>query len=93
MITFKYLNGLPNKMANTLISLRVSNTLIKETNELVKKEGYNNLQEFIRASWREKVDKFKLKKSLLELEKIAGSGKGKKASKKELEAHILKVFG
>lgn len=81
-------------MTNTLISLRVSETLINDTDEIIKQEGYNSLQEFIRDSWRQKVEDYKLRKAMLELQKLYGSSKEKAkiATKKELEKHIRKVF-
>ena len=74
-------------MPNTLISLRVSDKLIKDTEEFVKEEGFNNLQEFIRESWREKLEKLRLERAEIELKKLYGSGKGKAriATRKQLD--------
>lgn len=81
-------------MPNTLISLRVSDKLVKDTEELVKQEGFNSLQEFVRESWREKLEKHKLEKSLIELRKLYGSGKGKAriATKKQLDELARKTY-
>jgi len=81
-------------MANTLISLRVSDTLLKDTDEIIETEGYNSVQEFIRDSWRQKVEDYKMKKAMVELHKLYGSakGKGKLATKKELNEFARKHF-
>jgi len=75
-------------MANTLISIRVSDELLKDINILTKSQGYSNTQEFLRAAAREKIQKEKLASATIELEKLYGSAKGKKitiTSKKELD--------
>ncbi|MCC7573968.1 ribbon-helix-helix domain-containing protein [Candidatus Woesearchaeota archaeon] len=62
-------------MANKLISLRIPDTLLNETNKFVKEQGFSSVQEFIRLALREKIDRTKKKKlfeqsKLSELEKV-----------------------
>ena len=81
-------------MANTLISIRMSEELLKNINDLTKSQGYSNTQEFLRAAAREKIQKEKIASATIALEKLYGSAKNKKihvASKKDLDmlAHRL----
>ena len=79
---------------NKLISLRIPSTVLMETSQAAKLDGYANIQEFIREAVREKLRKRKIRESLLAIEKLKGSAKGKKlASKKEINDYILKEFG
>jgi Arc/MetJ-type ribon-helix-helix transcriptional regulator len=76
-------------MANRLISIRISDELLNDIDELTKSQGYSNNQEFIRAAAREKIQKEKIAQATLELKKLCGSAKGKNiriASKDELDA-------
>ena len=80
-------------MANTLISVRMSDDLLRDINLFIKPQGYSNAQEFLRAAVREKIQKEKTALAILELEKLYGSARGKKihfASKKELDALAYK---
>ncbi|MCF7872291.1 ribbon-helix-helix domain-containing protein [Candidatus Woesearchaeota archaeon] len=82
-------------MVNKLVSIRVSNELIEETNMLVTELGFNNMQEFVRDAWRTAVEKQKLMYVKKELTKLYGCAKHKnikEKTKKEIEEHIQKVF-
>jgi len=76
-------------MANRLISIRISDELMSDINQLTKSQGYSNSQEFIRAAAREKIQKEKIAAATFELKKLYGSAKGKKikiASKQDIDA-------
>lgn len=81
-------------MANTLISIRISDELLKDASAIAKSEGFSNVQEFFRQSVREGITQRKKALALLELEKLYGSAKGKEkiVSKKELDALAKKLF-
>jgi Arc/MetJ-type ribon-helix-helix transcriptional regulator len=81
-------SGNKDCMANTLISIRMSEELLKDINELTKSQGYSNIQEFLRAAAREKIQKEKISNATIALENLYGSAKNRKihlASKKELD--------
>jgi len=83
------------KMVNKLISLRVSNNLINETNQVIDIAGFNSLQEFIRDAWRNSLKEYKLAIAKKELSKLYGFAKGKNLkikSKKEVEEYLKKNF-
>ena len=80
-------------MANKLVSIRFSGSLLKDAESISNLVGYSSLQEFIRHSVRDAVQKHKLQQSILALEKLSGSQKISRKSKKEIESHIRKVFG
>jgi Arc/MetJ-type ribon-helix-helix transcriptional regulator len=63
-------------MANALISVRVSDGLLEDINELTASQGYSTVQEFLRAAAREKVQKERLASATITLQKLYGSAKG-----------------
>ena len=81
-------------MANKLISIRFSDSLLADAESISDSEGYSNVQEFIRHSVRESVQKHKLQRSLVELDKLSGSQRHTitPKPKKEVETYIRKVF-
>ena len=82
-------------MVNKLISLRVSNNLINETNQVIDIAGFNSLQEFIRDAWRTSLKEHKLAMAKKELSKLYGSAKDKNLkikSKEEVEEYLKKNF-
>lgn len=85
--------GIREMMTNKLVSIRFSESILKDAESISNMEGYSNLQEFIRHSVREAVQKHKLQQSILSLEKLSGSQKITPKTKKEVEEHIKKVFG
>ena len=77
-----------HSMANQLLSIRVSDELLKDISIITKSKGYSNVQEFIRAAAREKIQKEKIADATIALKKLYGSAKGKMvhiATKKELD--------
>ena len=60
-------------MANNLVSIRISQPLRKQAEEIVKQEGYSSVQEFVRESMREAIEKRRVAWTLKELDKLAGS--------------------
>jgi metal-responsive CopG/Arc/MetJ family transcriptional regulator len=81
-------------MANTLISIRISDELLSDAQDIAKQEGFSNVQEFFRQSVRESISQRKRTLALLKLESLYGSAKGKEriASKKELDELSKKLF-
>jgi Arc/MetJ-type ribon-helix-helix transcriptional regulator len=81
-------------MANDLVSLRIPKNILRETELAVAREGYTNAQEYIREALREKLEKRKIRETLVELKKLEGSAKNPKIlSKKELNRLIMKEYG
>jgi len=71
-------------MANKLINLRMSNRLIKESQETAREFGFNNTQELIRESLRNAILEYKRKKTLFWLERnFASIDKIKRLTKEE----------
>ena len=75
-------------MPNTLVNLRIPSKLFKEVVTLSSTDGYSNIQDFVRASIREKVKAMKLEHAELEIRKLRGSSKVIPLSKKELSKRI-----
>jgi len=67
-------------MINKQINIRIPETLYKESEIIIKKEGFSNVQELIRQTLREKVKEYAIIK---ELEKLKGSVKSIKLLTKE----------
>lgn len=80
-------------MANKLISLRISDILLKNIEYTSNNEGFSNIQEFIRHCIREKLKKNEIEKSINELNKIYGKYKSfNPKTKKEIEEHIKNIY-
>jgi metal-responsive CopG/Arc/MetJ family transcriptional regulator len=80
-------------MANKLISLRISDILLKNIEHTSNNEGFSNIQEFIRHCIREKLKKNEIEKSINELNKLYGKHKTfNPKTKKEIEEHIKKIY-
>jgi hypothetical protein len=82
-------------MPNSLVNLRIPRELLKDTTTIAREEGFSNPQEFIREALRQHVRKYKMEQSLRELDRLAGSAKGKKlprVSKAEMRRHIEEIF-
>ncbi len=67
-----------------MITLKLEERFLKEIDELVEKEGYQNRTEFIRRALREKLEEAKVKEAMLELAHLKGASK-KKISAEEYE--------
>jgi metal-responsive CopG/Arc/MetJ family transcriptional regulator len=90
---YKY-KDLFNFMANKLYGIRLSQELLVDAEKITKMEGFSSVQEFVRQAVRDSIKKHKLQQQLMALDKLAGSQpNAKRASKKELEEHVKKVFG
>ena len=78
-------------MTTEMITVKMDNKFLEDIDSVVKKEGYQNRTEFIRAALREKVDEVKLKKAMIELSKLKGKSP-KKTTDEERERIREKVF-
>jgi metal-responsive CopG/Arc/MetJ family transcriptional regulator len=65
-------------MANTLVSLRISQDLLKESKVIAKEKGFSNTQEFIREAIRARVEEYRRQKIIEEANRLYGIAKGKK---------------
>lgn len=63
-------------MANTLISLRISRELLKESETIARAEGYSNTQEFIREAIRRQVEE-RRQRIIDDVSRLYGMAKGK----------------
>lgn len=79
-------------MATEMITMKIDGKFLKEVDEVVKKENYQNRTELIRAALREKVDEAKLKQAMKEMAHLKGAWKGKKTTPKEFEEMREKAF-
>ncbi|MBU1120529.1 hypothetical protein KJ660_01510 [Candidatus Micrarchaeota archaeon] len=70
-------------MANKLIHLRVSDKLYSDSREIVKENGFNSIQEFVREAMRKTAEEFQTKMAIRRLKKLQGSVKGIKRMTKE----------
>ena len=59
-------------MVTEMITVKLEDTFLDDIDSIVKKEGYQNRTEFIRAALRERIEKIKLKKVMIELSKFRG---------------------
>jgi metal-responsive CopG/Arc/MetJ family transcriptional regulator len=75
-------------MANKLMSVRLTDELLAQAQSIVKTDGYSTLQELMRVSLIDFIRNYRMQ----QLDKIAGSKKVKRASKKELEEYIKKKY-
>lgn len=78
-------------MATEMITVKMDDKFLKDIDDVVKKEKYQNRTEFIRAALREKIDEVKLKKAMMEIAHLKGASK-KKISDEELEKIREKAF-
>jgi metal-responsive CopG/Arc/MetJ family transcriptional regulator len=80
-------------MTNKLISLRISDILLKNIENESNNEGFSNIQEFIRHCIREKLRKNEMEKQINDLNKLYGKYKTyNPKTKKEIENHIKKIY-
>ncbi len=64
-------------MPATLITLKLNRNFLKEVDTTVKKQGYHNRTEFIRAALREKMEQAQLQQIKKEIWKLKGASKRK----------------
>ena len=70
-----------NGMASALIGVRLPPPLSSQVEEISKAEGYTSTQEFVRETLRSRVKEYYRQRAMDELDRLAGSLKGKKINK------------
>ena len=78
-------------MTTEMITVKLDDTFLKQIDNVVETQGYQNRTEFIRNALREKVEEVKLKQAMLEIAHLKGASK-KKTSNEELEKIRENVF-
>jgi len=78
-------------MVTEMITVKLEDTFLEDIDRIVKKEGYQNRTEFIRAALRERIEKIKLKDAMMSLAPLRGAAK-KKTSEKEYEDIRKRAF-
>ena len=78
-------------MTTEMITLKLEDKFLKEIDNTVEEQGYQNRTEFIRNALHEKLDANKLKKAMLEVAKFKGISK-KRTTDKEYERIREKAF-
>lgn len=78
-------------MVTEMITVKLEDTFLEDIDSIVKKEGYQNRTEFIRAALRERIEKIKLKDAMMSLAHLRGAAK-KKTSEKEYEDIRKRAF-
>ncbi len=71
-------------MVTEMITMKLESGFLKEIDSVVGEEGYQNRTEFIRNALREKIEKSRLNKALLEIANLKGAS-SKKTSLKDYE--------
>ena len=79
-------------MTNKLVHLRVSDKLYRDSQEIVRENGFNSIQEFIREAVRKKVEEFQTMMAVRRLEKLKGSVKGIKRMTKEERDKLFEEY-
>lgn len=78
-------------MVTEMITVKLEDKFLEDIDSIVKKEGYQNRTEFIRAALRERIEEVKLKEAMLSIAHLKGAAK-KKTSEKEYEIIRNKAF-
>lgn len=78
-------------MSTEMITLKLDSKFLGDIDHTVKSEGYHNRTEFIRNTLREKLEKIRLNKAMIEIAKFRGISK-KSTSEKEYEEIREKAF-
>ena len=78
-------------MTTEMITLKLEERFLKEIDDVVEREGYQNRTEFIRNALREKLEEVKMRKAMVELAHLKGAAK-KKISAEEYEKVRTKAF-
>lgn len=78
-------------MVTEMITVKMDENFLKEIDEVVKTQGYQNRTEFIRNALREKVEESKLKSAMMDFAKFKGSS-NKKTTDLEYESVREKAF-
>ena len=66
-------------MTTEMITVKLDHIYLNDIDNILRNEGYQNRTEFIRNALREKVEKIKLKKAMMELVHLKGSIKIRKS--------------
>lgn len=73
-----YIRCIYNKIVATeLITFKMDGAFLKEVDEAVKSQNYQNRTEFIRSALRDKVKEAELREFMKELNKLKGASKKK----------------
>ena len=78
-------------MTTDMITVKLEDTFLEDIDNLVKREGYQNRTEFIRAALRDKIEEVKLKEAIMSIAHLKGAAK-KKTSEREYEDMRKKAF-
>ncbi len=78
-------------MATEMITVKLEDVFLKEIDNVVHAQGYQNRTEFIRNALREKLEEAKLKEAMMQIAHLKGAAK-KKTSDKEYEEIRKKAF-
>ena len=78
-------------MTTEMITLKLEDKFLKEIDNTVEEQGYQNRTEFIRNALREKMEEIKLRTAMLELAHLKGSAK-KKTTEENYEKVRAKAF-
>ncbi len=78
-------------MTTDMITVKMDDSFLKEIDEVVKTQGYQNRTEFIRNALREKVEEAKLKQAMIDISKFKGNSK-KKTTEAKYELVREKAF-
>lgn len=78
-------------MTTEMISLKLDSKFLKEIDEVVEKNNYQNRTEFIREALRKGLDEEKLKKVMAELARFKGASK-RKTTDEEYERVRINAF-
>lgn len=72
-------------MVSTLVGVRLPQPLCQQVETIARAEGYTSSQEFVRETLRERIKAYYREQALSELNRLAGSLKGKKIAKLSLQ--------
>jgi metal-responsive CopG/Arc/MetJ family transcriptional regulator len=78
-------------MVTDMITVKLEDSFLKEIDNIVQAQGYQNRTEFIRNALREKVEQTKLNEAMMQLAHLKGASK-KKTTDEQLEKIRMKVF-
>ncbi len=78
-------------MVTEMITVKLENKFLKDIDNVVQKEGYQNRTEFIRNALREKVEEVKLRETMASIAHLKGASK-KKTTEREYEEIRKRAF-
>ena len=78
-------------MVTEMITVKLENKFLKNIDNVVQKEGYQNRTEFIRNALREKVEEVKLRETMASIAHLKGASK-KKTTEREYEEIRKRAF-